>query len=1101
MVDPADYGAVADVDPSQFGAVRDATAPREANGVWDDLVSGYQGSATGLMARGKLPDVELNPSHAAWYDKALEGIGSTISDLPEMIAGGATGGYIGSKVAGPRGGLIGMGAGAMAVPAEIRASLIKSYQSGDTSSSADFLSRTGIIIKGLADSDVQKETAKAALVGGITAGSGMYASRLFGNSIAPMIGSTISPRLAMGLIRGAEAGGAITGLAVTPAALEGRLPEPSDFTNAAIVVGGMKLAASIAGKMGQIYSATGRTPEEVVADAQNVPEIAEQLKADTPITELPEEYKPLAAEENAKQAIPDPKFLTDEQKQAFMEQPFADIPQEPGQPKVALYPNINYINSPEDALASLARATEIVGNKILEQTRGKVPLAQQEQEMASTLADMVGAKDTSLLQARTPGTGSGTTEMWIRGQLMKAAADDFTAKAKAYDSLTASPQDGIELQAAAERVAMLSANFQGAASETGRALQALKMINSGMRQADAIKKLMDGSPDPAKIAEVMKDVNNPVAAAKVARIIAAPEPLNNWQKWGQVYKAGLLSGTKTYMVKAIGDAVNVASTVVERIVASGIGILHGGDKVSPTEALGYMSGMLHGSSDALKVAVSTWTKEGFAKNEANAWEGHTNVFGVGENGEPPEPGSAAAIANKVIAFPSRVMGVETEAFRQLNESGEAQALAIRQAITEKFTPGTDDFNAKVLAIRNNPSEEMQAAITKAGDDGTFTGKLGSFGKIMSSVSKHDQGQFILPFSTVPANLVTWSVKRMPLLANMLNDVQDDFKAGGARRDIAIARQLIGAAVATAAYGAVKDGNLTGGGTYMTPEEKNAKTAAGWQPYSLKVGGKFYSYNRFDPMARIAAVAADAAEIQDHMSEDDKANLPAMVAAAFGNALVNQTYLSSINGLLEAIKDPDRSGAMYFDNFIGSWVPAFMGQIASASDSQARRIDSLMDELKSKIPGLRQTLLPKIDPLTGKPLQNTSHLDLTPVNVSDISNDPVLTEASRLGVGVSKAPKNIEIAGKLDREIGKVALTPAQQNIFSSASGKLVHEVMTNIVGSDSWNDMPDIVRKEVFSTVIQKANQVGRAEALTPEQREAETSRIMTELQAKLRGQ
>jgi hypothetical protein len=1335
-VRPEDFGAIP--NPEDFGAVPVGSGePRQAGSIWDDIASGYQSSATGLFARGKLPDVTLNPAHATWYDKALESAANVVSDLPEMVVGGAAGGMIG-RVFGPRGIVKGAAIGAFAVPAEIRSALIKSYQSGEASSSADFLTRAGIVIKGLSDADVQKATAKAALIGGMTAAGGMYAARGVGSLIAPSIGTSIGVKTATRLIGGAQAGGAIAGMTVTPAALDGKLPEPQDFLNAAIVVGGLHSATAIAGKVGNIYSKSGVMPEQVVADAQIDPHVAidlkpieEPAKPDAAVTvfhgspyifnemnnenigsgegsaayghgiyltesadlasrykgmnvagtkpsielssgekfdyaskeaqaifggnsdgktvseikndlqklkdnfgdsrfdaqieaiknlpdeaiinigglykvqiekakidsmidwnstasdvsesakdafkemgydvtsafhktvgdvygslsrkmgaenvsnvlkehgvigikhihdldandtqnyvvfdakdarviernglkvgdpdiEIPRAYQEEASKENATQAIPDPKFLTTEQKQAFMEKPFADIPQQPGQPKADLYPNINYINSPMDALEAIARATEIVGDKILEQTRGTVSSKQQEQEAADHLAELVGANDTSLLQSRAPGTGAGTTEMWIRGQLMKAAAEDFAEKAKNYDKLTSSPQDGIELLAAAERVSMLSANFQGAASEAGRALQSLKMINAGMKQSELIKKLMDGTPDPAKIADVMQGVTDPVQAANVARKVTAPTPLNTWQQWGQVYKAGLLSGAKTYMVKAIGDTVGIATNIADRLVAAGIGVLHSGEKVTPHEATALITGMLEGIKGALKVGASFWTKDGYAQSEANAWEGHQNVFGVDEKGTPPKPGSVAAIANKVIALPHRIMGAETEVFRILNELGEAKALATRQAIKEKFTPGTNDFNNRVVALITSPTEEMQAAITKAGEDGTFTGELGEFGKIMSKISKHDQGQFVLPFSTVPANLVTWAVKRMPLIANLLDDVKDDFSAGGARRDIAIARQIIGAGVATLAYGYVKDGTITGGGTYLTAEQKNAKIAAGWQPYSIRVGGKYYSYSRFDPMARIAAVAADAAEIHDHLDADDKANLPAMVGAAFGNALVSQTYLASINGMIQALQDPYRHGPQYFDSFIGSWIPAFMGQSASEVDPYARRIDSVFDMIQSKIPELRQNLLPKINPLTGEPAENTS--DITPVNVSNISTDPVLSEAARLGVGVHKAPKSIELPALHDREIGKVVLTPEQQNIFQQASGHITHQILSQFVGSETYKNWPDIIRKRVFEMAIQKGNAIGREEALTPAQRIQEAKRIAGEIEAKLRG-
>src|SRR3990167_1126141 len=75
-------------------------------------------------------------------------------------------------------------------------------------------------------------------------------------------------------------------MVVTPAALDGHLPEWSDFVNAAIVVGFAKGAIHMAApavratanRLGDIYAKTGIRPEQVIADSKQVPEIALDLK-------------------------------------------------------------------------------------------------------------------------------------------------------------------------------------------------------------------------------------------------------------------------------------------------------------------------------------------------------------------------------------------------------------------------------------------------------------------------------------------------------------------------------------------------------------------------------------------------------------------------------------------------------------------------------------------------------------------------------------------------------------------------------------------------------------------------------------------------------
>ena len=257
----------------EFDAPQPQPTTREPSGFFDAFVGGYQGSATGLAFRGKLPDIVLNPEEADWYERLGAGAGSVVSELPIGVVGGAIG-AIGGGAAGSAvpvvgnvaGAVVGGGAGSMALPAAIRESYIQAYTKGEIESSADFLNRVGLVLK---------QTAKEGLIGGLTAGAGRAATLT-----AQTAGAGAKTTLAAGMTAEAST------LVVAPAALEGRLPEPQEFMDAAILllgfkgatVGGAQLVKGAA-KLAEIYRRTGKTPIEVMADAQRDPTIAEDLAA------------------------------------------------------------------------------------------------------------------------------------------------------------------------------------------------------------------------------------------------------------------------------------------------------------------------------------------------------------------------------------------------------------------------------------------------------------------------------------------------------------------------------------------------------------------------------------------------------------------------------------------------------------------------------------------------------------------------------------------------------------------------------------------------------------------------------------------------------
>src|SRR6267378_1420355 len=69
---------------------------RTAASLLDSIRAGYQGSATGLVMRGRLPDVVLDPEHSRWYDRVLAAGSQMGSDALLMGAGGIAGGIAGT---------------------------------------------------------------------------------------------------------------------------------------------------------------------------------------------------------------------------------------------------------------------------------------------------------------------------------------------------------------------------------------------------------------------------------------------------------------------------------------------------------------------------------------------------------------------------------------------------------------------------------------------------------------------------------------------------------------------------------------------------------------------------------------------------------------------------------------------------------------------------------------------------------------------------------------------------------------------------------------------------------------------------------------------
>lgn len=1066
-----------------------AAGPRTANGVLDAIRAGWQGSATGLAFRAQLPDVVLDGSNSKWYEKAVAGLTQMGAELPPGIVGAITGGMagtaaggaagsvvpvIGTAAGGVVGGILGTGAGAFGVPAAIRESLIQAYKAGEVGSSGDFLSRATIVLK---------TTGKEGLIGAATFGMGAAAK--VGTAVLMGAGGAASGAIGAGTAtmttRGAQTVVGTVGTAaelgtmvVTPAALEGRLPEPEDFLNAAIVLAGAKGAAAVAGRVQAIYARTGVRPEEVVADAKRDPTIVAELKKSD--TEVPTAYADAARQENARNAVPG------EKAEQVANQPFADISQARGEPAQPTHVNYNYLNSSDDVAGALARLSEVYKVEIETQRRGTVSWEQTSQEAGKILADTLGVRPSALSLPRSPGTPAGAAELLARKQLTIGAAEDMM---RARDNLLnkgleSTMQDRFDFLASIERAAMIQQEFLGARAEAGRTLNILKNTKT---EADRAKQVLDVieryGKDPAELAVMLKEIDNPAGALKFAKEAAKA---TTWEQVVEAWKAGLVSGPITHIANILGNATFVALRLPVDAVASGIGLFRSGpDKVGASESVARIAGALHGTIDGLKTAGAI-LRTGQYDLAAGKGEAHRQAI----------PG----VAGEVVRIPFRALAAEDALFRSMNERGELWGLAMREARGEGLNMATREYRERVAELVNNPSPDMLATVQKAGERFTFNSPLGEKGQAVQEFVRAWHLEWAVPFIRTPGNVFK-ELTRMTPAAPLVKEWRDAMAKGGAEADKAMAEVIVGSAIGATAMAFAFDGHLSGAGD-PDPAKKRVALAAGWQPYSVKVGDTWYSYQRLQPFGTLLGVAADLAEVWEHLDEEESDKLPKMLSVAFANAVTNQTFLQGITNIVNAMSDPTRFGPRFVEGLAASTVPAIAAQTAQLNDPYVREIESVLDAVKNRVPGLRQELLPRRD-VFGEPTANRERLGIvSPITKSTESPDPVRKEAMRLGIGVSKLSDTINLPAGGDKKLGGVKLTPEQQDVFATVSGQMAHKLMSEIMTSGTWESMPDMVKKRTFDIVFERARKAGRAEALPLDQREAEANRTMEELRNRL---
>src|SRR3546814_9104347 len=93
------------------------------------------------------------------------------------------------------------------------------------------------------------------------------------------------------------------------------------------------------------------------------------------------------------------------------------------------------------------------------------------------------------------------------------------------------------------------------------------------------------------------------------------------------------------------------------------------------------------------------------------------------------------------------------------------------------------------------------------------------------------------------------------------------RAGGRQKDEALVRLTMVSGLSALAVSAALEGKGSGTGP-SDPLEQAALRDTGWQPYSIRIGDQWYSYQRFEPISLLAGVASDFADHGNYMTPEE-----------------------------------------------------------------------------------------------------------------------------------------------------------------------------------------------------------------------------------------
>lgn len=516
---------------------------------------------------------------------------------------------------------------------------------------------------------------------------------------------------------------------------------------------------------------------------------------------------------------------------------------------------------------------------------------------------------------------------------------------------------------------------------------------------------------------------------------------------------GLFSGPASHMANTLGNlAVNAYTSSMENGLTALLSKVTGSG-FTLHEAAQRAIGDFEGVGDALRA-----TAESF-KTERGLFDA-----GIGSSNKIESPPAISGPLGRFVRVPTRALTAEDAFFKSLAYRQEINGLAVRNATKEGLKG--DALAKRIVELKLNPTDEMRQRAILHAKTQTFTDPLGKFAQRgLNFLESHKALRFIVPIYRTPIKILTYATKRS-VLAPLFKDVRNDLmgRNGAIARDQAISRMTLGTALSGWAFHEALKDNVTGGGPSNSAERAVWKQTH--QPYSVKINGQWYSYSRIEPFGTLLGAAADMHDLGKEMKSHEIGDVMALLSTIASRQLVNKTWLQGPANLAQAINNPKEYGPQYIQQMLGTIVPNLVAQVAKANDPYMREVHSIMDNIKSRIPGYRETLNMRRDS-AGEPIMNEGGFLfnlLSPIAMKEAKNNPVVAEMLRLHA----------IPSRLEPKIMTTDLLPQEWDSYTTLVGQLTTRFATAIMSNPQFKEWSDPIRKMALEEGFNKARDAGR---------------------------
>ncbi len=689
----------------------------------------------------------------------------------------------------------------------------------------------------------------------------------------------------------------------------------------------------------------------------------------------------------------------------------------------------------KDTLAELIKE----GDYFIEQRRGTMSFKRTE-ELAMEIKPSIKLKPGETLNAEElQSLANAVAGLSIRAtEASQAAAENATE------------ENIIKARVARQEALFALAALSGAKSEAGRALSIQRnMINAlAGRDAKLIREALKRGKDRFTVEQITALVSkiDPDDVHAQYRFLQALRKPQMGDYLMELWYNSILSGPLTHMRNFVGNTSHMLFEVSTHPAAVLYDYVHSVRTGEPRSIyLGEISGSLwaafasmpQGLKRGLFVMKNGYSIEEAVKLEIRKTESFKGKFGA------------------ILNSPRRMLVMADSIARSMFMSYDMYGRAYTTAKNEKLTGKR--FQDRIAGLLASPDIDMLQGAQEYARRGVFQQEGGRFIQGMSKIRTGIDIKgvqpiaFVIPFIETPANIYKVGFRASPLGFFGKSKVPRN-----AARDFG--RALLGSLVMSVLAMFAAAGRLTGSGP-SDKEKRDHLYRIGWQPDSVKIGDKWYSYKNISPLNTVFSWVGNMMDgyIYDNVLPDTQGITTLLVRNA--ESMLDQSFFSGVNGFISAMTGEEYERTKFFNRFATSVIPQAIQQTVRIFDPTLYQTVDLGSSMKAAL-GITDGLPVRYD-VFGVPIERQRAGGL-PVFPSQQEISPLEQKLINLGVQYLSPPPD---------KVGQRKMTPAEYANFSREVGvRLASQladdsVLRNDLDPLTAQDKVDDIRAKIFKDV------------------------------------